>query len=113
LRTRHAREHLRQACLVTGLALLGDIAGIEEQHVDIGRWTRRRDAVQVIPHPIAHKACSDAPVGQAERAHATKLFHAQGVLRDDAGDHGHRRILDQRPEGDQMRGGAREMKLLW
>ena len=75
--------------LVGLLRRLREVGGIVVKHVDVGRRARRDDTVQVVPHPIAHEACGDAPVGQGERADTTKLFHAHRVLGDDGGDEGH------------------------
>src|SRR5262245_32185823 len=43
----------------------------------------------MVPDAVAHEARGDAPVGQAERAGRTKLFHTHRVLRDDADDQRH------------------------
>ena len=75
--------------LIFRLAFRREVRRVVEQHVDIHRRARRLDAVQMVPHAIAHEPGGNAPVRQREEAHGTKLFHCHGVFCDDAGDEGH------------------------
>ena len=67
-------------------AVLGEVRRVVVKHVDIRRRARRRDAMQMVPDAIAHESCGNAPVGQGEGTHRTKLFHAHRVLGNDVGD---------------------------
>ena len=84
-----ARQQRVELSLEGRLAFLRNVVRVEIDDIYIHRQSRGHDAVQMIPDPVAHESCGNAPVRQVEPSHGTKLFHCDGVFCDDAGDEGH------------------------
>ena len=94
-----AGHQIGEPILQRELDLQRGVGRVEIEHIDIHRQVRRHDAMEMVPDAIAHEACGDTPVRQAERPRRTELFHTHRVLGDDVGYQGHGFIL-AKSDGD-------------